>query len=225
LLSDGFRLEAGCLTTPSSARKYLCRSKYVENVKVALKNGKITEKTIEEFVDSVSKEFKKGEQFTHELAFAAVAVVLEDNKTQFSERYLLSLTNLCDISELHMAPRIAKISLQELRRSMVANQQIACNARWSNNRWTPHSPIFSEHQCIWPDWIDDVSLPTPKFSIGQIVSFPWNRSILIGEILDVTVYLGTKTQHVSKDITYLIQGPDTKCMVYDGGKLDISLIS
>jgi len=58
-------------------------------------------------------EFQRGTQFPHELALAALAVMLESRRTKFAEDFLLDLARLGKISEMDIAPRIGGLSLTE----------------------------------------------------------------------------------------------------------------
>ena len=59
------------------------------------------------------RDFKRGTQFPHEPALAAIAVAIESRQTKFADDFLLDLARLNKIAEMDLAPRVAAICLQE----------------------------------------------------------------------------------------------------------------
>jgi hypothetical protein len=69
-------------------------------------------------VDELMRDFRPGSQFQHEIALAAIAVVLETRYTAFADEYLLDLARLHTKAELDLSPRVAQL----------------CRSAWSENR-------------------------------------------------------------------------------------------
>lgn len=131
LTTDNFNASIGAVSSPAALRRHLIRCAEVQEIRKALADGHITEKTIEGFTQLLMNHFVRGEQFRHEAALAALAVVLENRHTEFAEDYLLDLARLKDkISELDLAPRIAGLCLQERQKSAaVIRKQISSASR------------------------------------------------------------------------------------------------
>lgn len=111
LISDSFVLSLGFLSTPTTLRRQLLRSKEVREVREALQQGAITEKTIREFVSSLLASFRVGARFEHELALATLAVVLERRPSDFAEEFLLDLAKL-KLAEMPLCIRVARECLK-----------------------------------------------------------------------------------------------------------------
>lgn len=127
LKSDAFFEEVGLCTSASALRRVLERSETVKGVRDAIAGGAITEVAIRRFVDELSNDFEKGEQFPHELPLAALCVAIEDRRTEFTEEFLLHLARL-RIVEMPIAPEVARESYlywQKLPREHRKNNEVA----------------------------------------------------------------------------------------------------
>lgn len=118
LTSDSFALSAGFISTPEALRRFLLRSQEVHDIRMALRQGAITEDTIREFVSSLMATFYAGRRFEHEMALAALAVALERRPTDFAEEFLHDLSRLKP-AELCLCLRVARVCIRE--RSSVAS--------------------------------------------------------------------------------------------------------
>ena len=110
LTSDEFVSSTGSITSAAGLRRFLYKSQVVQDLRRAIGSGIITESAIRRFVERLSNDFEKGKQFPHELAFAALAVALEERRTDFVEEFLLNLARL-KIIEITVCPLIARESL------------------------------------------------------------------------------------------------------------------
>ena len=111
LTSDDFAVSAGSLSMPSSLRRFLQRTPEVAAVKEALKQEAITERTLRQFVSSLLQDLRRGERFPHELAIAALAVVLETRPTDFADEFLHDLARL-ELAEMSLCVRVARECLR-----------------------------------------------------------------------------------------------------------------
>lgn len=143
LTSDSFVLSAGIIATPEALRHFLLRSKEVHEVRNALRQGAITEETIRELVSSLMKDFRVGTRFEHELALAALAVVLERWATDFAEEFLLDLAKL-KLAEMPLGIRVARECLKYM--AMMAH-----NTSRDFQPWTWPSRLCSLQ--VQPDWL------------------------------------------------------------------------
>lgn len=134
LKADAFKASIGSLTSPKALRRSLLHRPEVASVREALRNGHISEGTIERFVDSLMADFQRGTQFPHELALAALACALDGRRTEFAYNYLLDLARLQKFSELDIAPKIGGQCLQEWSRAAKVRTE---NFK-SSNRLTRH---------------------------------------------------------------------------------------
>lgn len=112
LISQEFRIRVGAVSSPAALRRYLMHCKEVRDARSALAEGRISEQGILRLTDTLMEDFHRGSQFPHELALAALAVVLESRRTKFAEDYLIDLARLVKISEMDIGPRVAGICLQ-----------------------------------------------------------------------------------------------------------------
>lgn len=112
LETDAFALKFSFISNPNAVHRALQRSVDVENIRLALRSGEITEETLRAFCASVLSELEFGRRLPHELALAAIAVVLETRPTSFAEEFVLDLARL-DLSELPIAIRVAREACRE----------------------------------------------------------------------------------------------------------------
>jgi hypothetical protein len=111
LTSEGFALSVGFVSTPSSLRQILRRSKEVGQINSALKQEAIADDTLREFVSRLMQDFRRGERFRHQLALAALTVAVERRTTGFAEEFLHDLARL-QIAEMSLAIRVARECLE-----------------------------------------------------------------------------------------------------------------
>jgi hypothetical protein len=111
LTSDSFVLSVGFLSTPGTLRRFLLRSREVREVREALRQGAIDEDVIRAFVSRLLTGFRVGVRFEHEMALAALAVVLERRTTDFAEEFLLDLAKL-RLAEMPLCIRVARECLK-----------------------------------------------------------------------------------------------------------------
>jgi hypothetical protein len=112
LKTDEFAMGFSFISNPSAVHRALQRSKDVENLRLALRTGEITEETLRAFCASLLKDLEHGQRHHHEMAFAAIAVALETRPTPFAEEYVLDLARL-ELAELPIAIRVARKACQE----------------------------------------------------------------------------------------------------------------
>jgi len=119
LVSDSFVLSLGFISTPGALRLSLLHAKEVREVRDSLRQGAITEETIREFVSVLLAGFRVGQRFEHEMALAALAIVLERRATDFAEEFLLDLAKL-RLAEMPLCIRVARECLKH-RMTMTQN--------------------------------------------------------------------------------------------------------
>lgn len=153
LSSDSFVLSVGFISTPGALRRSLLHTKKVREVRDSLRQGAITEGTIREFVSVLLSGFRVGQRFEHEMALAALAVVLERRATDFAEEFLLDLAKL-KLAEMPLCIRVAR---ECLKHRMTMTRDTARNFRpW---RW-PSRLFFQQVKPSWlgsPDSIQTIS--------------------------------------------------------------------
>jgi len=120
LTSDAFALKYSFISNPIAVYRALQRSVDVENVRLALRSGEITEEILGAFCASVLAELQPGKRLPQELALAAIAVVLETRATSFAEEYVLDLARL-DLAEFPTAIRVARQAYRE-QKGLPANK-------------------------------------------------------------------------------------------------------
>ena len=115
LKSEDFAVEVGFLLPSPALRCRLLATKEVAEVIAALVGGTLTEETIRSFVSPLMKDLRPGHIFPHDLALAALAVVLETQTTEFAQEYLHDLAGL-ELAEMSTSIRIAKQCLLQRQR-------------------------------------------------------------------------------------------------------------
>lgn len=111
LKSDAFAAEAVFLSTPGALRRFLVGRREVGLAKQALTQGAITEDSLRRFVADLMSDLRRGERFPHEMALAALAVVLEMRPTEFAEEFLHDLSRL-RLAEMSLCIRVARECLK-----------------------------------------------------------------------------------------------------------------
>jgi hypothetical protein len=111
LVSEGFLLEVGFLSTAGSVRRFLARSRVVADIRKALRDGTLTERDLRHFVTFLMHDLRAGERFEHEMAVAAIAVALERRATAFAEEYLGELARV-KVAEMCLCSRVARECLK-----------------------------------------------------------------------------------------------------------------
>jgi hypothetical protein len=111
LATDDFALSVGLVSTPAALRHAMSSSKEVRDIREGMWQGVVTEETICEFVSSLMVDFRAGQRFEHELALAALAVVLERRPTDFAEEFLFDLAKL-RLAEMPFCIRVARECLK-----------------------------------------------------------------------------------------------------------------
>ena len=107
--SDEFAVKLAFLSNARALHRRLQRSKEVEDIRKALSSGELTDDSIRRFVATLLRTLQPGQLFSHDLALAVIAVVLETRATAFAEEFLLELAGL-EMAELPMAIRVARAS-------------------------------------------------------------------------------------------------------------------
>jgi len=143
LVSDDFAVSVGFLSTPESLRRFLLQSKEVAAVKEALRQEAITESTLRGFVSSLLRDMRCGERFAHQLAVAAVAVVLETRATDFADEFLHDLSRL-GLAEMSMCIRVARECLKH-RVNVAQNKTkvLRLPDDGFSRAWSPSEPQIS----------------------------------------------------------------------------------
>ena len=107
LKSDEFALSVGFLSTSRPLRRFLRKTDEVAAIRNALSERALTDETIRSFVSNLMSDLRRGERFPHELALAALAVVVETRPTEFAEEFLHDLSAL-RLSEMSLCIRVAR---------------------------------------------------------------------------------------------------------------------
>lgn len=111
LIADDFIASVGVISSARGVRRHLYKSRFVGCVRSAIEGGIVSEDDIDAFVNDLMDEFSRGVRFPHELALAALSVILETRKTKFAEDFLLDLARL-NITEMTFSPQVARESLR-----------------------------------------------------------------------------------------------------------------
>lgn len=110
LLSPDFAIELGLGMSPNVIRRNLLDSDTVRQLRRAIHGGLVTEADIQHFVAEIERQFEKGRRFPHEPALAAIAVALENQRTEFVADFYIDLCRLRHLAEFEFAPEVAVLS-------------------------------------------------------------------------------------------------------------------
>ena len=172
LISDLFVVSVGTVLTPQTLRRFLLRSEEVRGIREALRQGAITEETLRGFIASLLADFRVGRRFEHELALAALAVVVERRPTDFAEEFLLDLAKL-KLAEMPLCIRVARGCLKH-RVTVAENTRKTFQPR----NW-PGRLCFRQ---VTPDWLHaPVSVPTINRLIDMRSTMPKLEYFLVSE--------------------------------------------
>jgi len=109
LTTDDFAIRLGLISNPRAIHRRLQVSDEVHSIRRALANGEITEESLRRFTAELLCEYAPDQLFGHEMALAAIAVVLETRATAFASEFIGDLARL-ELSELPIAIRVARES-------------------------------------------------------------------------------------------------------------------
>lgn len=101
-------------STAEALRVLLRRSHEVHEIREAYDAGAVTAATLRQFVQQMLAA-SSADSMPHEHALAAIAVVLEDRFTDFSEEYLVDLARV-RTARMAIASRVARVCLRERSR-------------------------------------------------------------------------------------------------------------
>lgn len=104
--------KALCISTAEGLRTFLGSRPEVLEVRRAFKAEAIHADDIRSFVDDMFVDFARGSRFHGEVVIAAIAVAVETLPVRFAQSFLEDLARV-RISELPLAPRVARLSIQE----------------------------------------------------------------------------------------------------------------
>jgi hypothetical protein len=111
LCSPDYVRKVAFVSTPTALRAMILRTQEFQVLARDLVEGRLTEAVIEEFVNGLFKDFRKGERFPHEEAVATIVVLLERHPAPFAEKFIQNLAELRS-SEMTMAVAVARESLR-----------------------------------------------------------------------------------------------------------------
>jgi hypothetical protein len=122
LMADELLANAGAFSTAASLRQFFGHASEVHEIRKALRQGMLTEDSIQAFATTLLAELRKGVLFKHDLTLAALAVVLEGQATPFAEEFLRNFAGL-SLAEMPLGPRVAREVLKQ-RASLAVNQAV-----------------------------------------------------------------------------------------------------
>lgn len=106
------------ISMPQALRTFLQQRPEIIALRRAIGSGEVTPGDITAFVEGLLLTFCRGEHFADEITLAAVAVTIQNNPMPFAEEYLEGLAKL-KITELPLAPRVARICLDRRRETVI----------------------------------------------------------------------------------------------------------
>jgi len=107
LKSDEFAIKYSFVSNYKAIYKSLQESEETGELYAALRDGEVTEQSLQEFCDELFKSLQQGVRFPHEIAIVAIAVTMEIWQTPFAKEFVVNLGEL-DLAEMPIATRIAR---------------------------------------------------------------------------------------------------------------------
>jgi hypothetical protein len=110
----------------------------------SLNAGLITDHLLSGCVSDMMRDFVPGKRFAHDVALAAIAVLMESDFSPFADEYLYKLAKL-DAPELNLAIRVARECLQHrvrLPKTMIKTFRIQ-SVPWTEDRRVREAPRAS----------------------------------------------------------------------------------
>jgi hypothetical protein len=111
LRANDFGESLGFVLPPAAMRIGLQREPTVRQITMAIRRGEISEAMIRRFVNSLASEFQEGRSLPGDLAFAALAVALEQILADYAEEFLCDLARL-RLAEMTVSIRVARECLR-----------------------------------------------------------------------------------------------------------------
>lgn len=142
LASDGLQSVFGSVSTAQALLRSLRRSPAVRQVQQALESEQLSDSDVRAFVANLLHAWSPGRLFPHDVALAAIAVVLERRFTDFADEYLHDLARL-NAPEVPKATRVARLCLEARRSSSqhVANRFLVAPSRVPLLPWQEAPPM------------------------------------------------------------------------------------
>lgn len=130
IASEDFEIAMGARLPPKAMRAALLRVDACKDLLAAIEQRALTPVSLRAWVQDLLQSFKRGERFRYEAALSALAVCLEEVRTDFAAEYIRDLAEL-DIAEMTMCTLIARECLRE-RNNRPANASRTFPADVSN---------------------------------------------------------------------------------------------
>ena len=121
LREEALQTDAYMISTAGALYTFLRQRSEVIDLRRAISNNEVTPEDITEFVQGLLKSFRPSEKFADEITLAAIAVTIRNVPRLFAEKYLRDLAEL-KISELPLAPRVARLCLANRRDNVISNK-------------------------------------------------------------------------------------------------------
>jgi hypothetical protein len=142
LASDGFQSVFGSVSTTQALLRVLRRTPAVRQVRESLASEQLSDGDLRAFVAELLHAWSPGRLFPHDVALAAIAVVLESRFTSFADEYLHDLARL-RAPEVPKATRVARLCLEARHSSSqnVANRFLVAPSRVPLLPWQDVPPM------------------------------------------------------------------------------------
>ncbi len=135
-----FSESLGFVLPPRAMRIALQRSRTVQQIAKAVRRGEISEQNIRAFVHLLTSEYQEGKGLPGDLAFAALAVALEQVPTDYAEELLCDLARL-RLVEMMTSIRVARECLKN--RYLLPKNEVR-TAKYSSIKTTPTRTLVAQ---------------------------------------------------------------------------------
>jgi len=107
LRAGGLDEEVTLMGSPSVVRRVLERSDRVQHLSKELAEGRLVESDVEEFLEALAANLRKGTVSPDDVALAALVVALDVAGVDFSRDYIEAIASL-QVGEFSLARQVAK---------------------------------------------------------------------------------------------------------------------
>ena len=123
LASLEYEVKCSPASTAAVLRAQVSRTDEYKALREMLRNGTLTEQTVEAFVSQLMMDFEIGVQFPYRATLATLIVLFENIPSDFAERLLRDFARL-KLSEIRLVIDVAKESLQRKNRQVKTERRV-----------------------------------------------------------------------------------------------------
>lgn len=110
LTGPDFYVKVGPANSATSLRRHLPRTTTISALRDAFEGKALTESTVRDWTEHLLRDFVPRQLFAHDLAIAAMIVVVERVRSDFTDEFLYDLARL-EIAEMPLSSAVARLAI------------------------------------------------------------------------------------------------------------------